>query len=116
MAIAMKYGNLEQIAAGRSSSAKISSALVPTTSGQSTTVTLGWQPKYLAIVGDSNTGMMIIYNADRSTTAYQYAGASTHSSLVNLGTSSNYRLYSVDASGFTMNNCAGGSFYYFAIG
>lgn len=114
--VAMRYGYVPAYGSGGYEEARMRSGSETTTSGSQTVVYLGWQPKYLVVMGDSTTAFMNVYDADKVDDKFQYAGASTYSTQVSLGGSSNYRLYSIDETGFTMNNCAGLSFYYFAIG
>lgn len=81
-------------------------------------VNIGFKPKFLAILtSNTSSSAMIIYNEELSTTQFHYAGASTYASMKNLGTSSNYFLYSINDDGFTMNKYSTASdSYYFAIG
>lgn len=81
---------------------------------------VGFKPKLLIITkaneGYSNT--MIIYDETYSTTKFRYAAGSTYASDVNLGSSTNNHLYSIDNYGFTLNKAASTGYVekYIAIG
>lgn len=85
---------------------------------------VGFKPKYLAIyvarTTVTSTGVMFIYNEDFSTTKYMSASGDGTGALRDFGLSDNYRLYSIDNDGFTINGFTTASWrgtgYYFAIG
>ena len=85
-----------------------------------TSVTLGFKPKYLAVYFpiSSSARTMWIYDERISTSQYVLGSSSVYASLSNIGSTSNYRLYSIDSNGFTCSKIgtAGVTAYYFAIG
>lgn len=85
---------------------------------------VGFKPKYLAIytarTTPTNPGILYIYNQDFSQTQFAFGAGDSNAVLGNLGTNSNYRLYSIDNDGFTINGYYTASWrgtgYYFAVG
>ena len=85
---------------------------------------VGFKPKYLAIytarTDETLMGCMYIYNEDFSTTKYIYSSGDATGALRNIGETGNYRLYSIDNDGFTINGYSTASWrgtgYYFALG
>ena len=86
-----------------------------------TTVTLGFKPKYLAIriTNSSQAAFVVnIYDERYSTSSYFYASTSGYLGTTSTGTTTNNRLNSVTSTGFIINkvNTSYTSLYYFAIG
>lgn len=88
-------------------------------------VNVGFKPKYLAIScfrTNNYAGTSYMYNEDVSSTKYIYSSSDSGGTLStqDLGTSTTYRLYSIDDDGFTMNafttSSWRGNAYYIAIG
>ena len=84
---------------------------------------VGFKPKYLAVyVAKTNdaTGISYIYNEDVSTTYVITGSADGYLAARDLGSSTSYRLYSIDSDGFTINGFSTaawrGTGYYFALG
>lgn len=87
------------------------------TSG-STTIDLGFKPKYLCVRDNTSSPAANIYNSDISTTSFIYAGGGTYTTTKNLPSTVARQLYSINDTGFTINRTAtsGAVGYYFAIG
>lgn len=84
---------------------------------EQTTIEVGFEPKYICVQGTTNDGALLIYDATWSTTNFKYAGSSSNAQSVALGGSSNYRLYSVGATGFTVNKTTNVyTYHWFAMG
>ena len=88
---------------------------------ESTSIDIGFKPKYLAIqaaANEANTSM-IIYSEDFSTTTYKYAtsGLAAQNRTIGDGPDGG-RLVSIDDNGFTVykNSGAASVFTYFALG
>lgn len=110
------------VGSGGTSKVKLGT-FTPTSTGQTVVSDIGFKPKYLAIwcYKTNNTfGTMYIYDERYSTTKFVMAQSDGTWNNANLGTASNYYLFSIDNSGFTLNkfyNSAwAGVSYYFAIG
>lgn len=104
------------------SSQKVAVGTFTTSTSSKTTVNIGFKPKYLCVrlYSTSNTSPYTdyIYDERYSTTAYHLTGTSTTLTNKPLGESNNYRLYSINDDGFTVNAVASGytRAAYFAIG
>lgn len=87
----------------------------------STTVNLGWHPKYISllITKTNGVGATTVYNEDALGTSYvAVAGDGSSLSRASLPNSNNYRIGSVSDTGFTINKVTSGytDAYYFALG
>lgn len=104
---------------GSGSSLKSAHGTFATDATNSTSVNLGFKPKYLAIRPASGTSVTLImtYNENYSQTTFKSATSTAYSANTALGGSANGRLYSINNNGFTVNKLSGvNSFDYFAIG
>lgn len=98
-------------------SEKVASGTVATSSSSSTTITLGFKPKYIAtVLGTASNATMNIYNEDLSSTTAKYAGSSTYSSRYTIGNTTPYRITQITDTGFVMGTSNGSDLYYFAVG
>lgn len=83
--------------------------------GSSTTkITCGFEPTYVMVL-TSEADVIIVYNADRSTTGYLRSGNSTVATHEALGKTSGYVLQSIDNDGFTLLQTANRRYYWVAI-
>ena len=89
------------------------------TSGE-VTVTLGFQPKYLAFEGDGSTSsgkhFMYIYNADTSTSVCYFANASNYPTTRSMTSGANNIVITSTGFKFTMTTSPVRTCRYFAIG
>lgn len=114
--VAMRYGIGNDEANAFTDKKSTSGSYTSSTSDKSV-INLGFRPRYLCIVGTHSGGQMIIYDERISTTAFRFAGTSAYAQSRNLGTNTNYNLYSIDDTGFTVNKTSTVYTYnYFAIG
>lgn len=98
-------------------SEKVASGTAATSSSSSTTITLGFKPKYIAtVLGTASTASMNIYNEDLSSTTAKYAGSSTYASRYTIGNTTSYRITAINDDGFVMGTTNGNDLYYFAVG
>lgn len=92
------------------------------TTSASTTVTLGFKPKYLACrITNASQGNFVVnvYDERHSTTASVNAGTSSYLANVNLGNTTQNRITSITDTGFVINKSSQSGYLvleYFAIG
>lgn len=114
--VTMRYGEPSEGAESTGGSRSASGTYTSSTSDK-TTINLGFRPRYLCIVGTHSGGQMMIYDERISDSTFRFAGTSTYAQSRNLGASTNYNLYSIDSTGFTVNKTTTSYTYdYFAIG
>lgn len=86
-------------------------------SSVNTKVTLGFKPKYLCVLNASALNARnIVYDETISTTNFAMSTSSSNCAITALGTTSSYRLYSIDNDGFTLTKWNNNTIHYFAIG
>lgn len=114
----MMYGSPAEVSEKNGSeSTKSAYGSYTSSTSDKSIINLGFKPKYLTIVGTHSGGQMIIYDESISDTSFRFAGTSTYAQSRNLGTNTNYNLYSIDDAGFTVNKTSSVYTYnYFAVG
>lgn len=85
------------------------------TTSATATVTLGFQPSYIAIIGSD---IINVYDSSYNPTYGYYAGSSTSVTQYIMGSSTGTnRIQSITSTGFIMNKSSKNTtMYYFAIG
>ena len=80
---------------------------ITVSASQTVYVNLGFRPRYLCMTSESPGGLggCTIYNADISTTKAIYTNGDSNAIYYNLpaSDSENYRIKSIDSTGFTVN-------------
>ena len=86
-------------------------------------ITLGFKPKQLAIYvakTDNSAGVLFSYDENVSTTQHLYTASGEGLRFVNLGTTTVYRIKSIDNDGFTITGFSTAAWrglgHYYAIG
>lgn len=98
---------------------KVAQGTFEASTSAQTTINIGFKPKFLVIQqGASSTSGVLIYDENVSTTASRFAGSGTNLGSVNLGVTTNNRLYSINDDGFTVNKVGSANVHclYLAIG
>lgn len=114
--VTMRYG-LPSAGTESATGSRSASGTYTSSTSDKSIINLGFKPKYLCIVGTHSGGQMIIYDESISDTSFRFAGSAQYAQSRNLGTSTNYNLYSIDSTGFTVNKTTTSYTYnYFAIG
>lgn len=95
----------------------------PSTTGE-VSVDVGFKPKYLGVIVYKTDGTTLslsyVYDEEVSTTKYMLTASDRNGGLVDLNTTDDYRLKSIDSNGFTVNKYTSSNWnglaYYFAVG
>lgn len=99
---------------------KVKTGTFQTSTSGEVTVTLGFQPKYLAFEGDGSTSsgkhFMYIYNADTSTSVCYFANASNYPTTRSMTSGANNIVITSTGFKFTMTTSPVRTCRYFAIG